>query len=253
MPNFDGSRELPGGRIFLANVGVNAAHRLVSPLREDGGFTLVTIPEQDGLDGTGIVRYGDVPHLRALVPPTLWNRVTHYDPEFETFTYGDNCATAPRAAALKSCRRGDWIFFIARLVGNAGPVFAVIGGLEVESILTDVRARPEEERLRRYAANAHVRRAVADARYWDGFWVFAGSPVSGLFEHALVVGRAECELLFRNRSGGAWDWRAGRTELQTIGSYTRSCRCVIDPTSDPDRARNWWALLSDRVGYSPWR
>ena len=238
-------------RIFLANVGVNAAHQLASPLRADGSFTLVTIPEEHDLPG--LVRYADVPALRAVAPERWWPRPTHYDPEFETRTYGDNCGWAPRAAALKACVPGDWIFFIARLVGQAGPVFAIVGGLEVEAILRDVRARPSEAELARFGANAHVRRGLADPTYWDGFWVFAGAPRSAAFARALVIGRAEAELLFRNRTGQAWDWRANRTDLQTIGSYTRSCRCVIDPERDPARAEAWWALLRDRVGFAPWQ
>lgn len=243
---------IPENRIFLANIGVNAAHRLVSPLADDGSFTLVSIPEDDAsLSGPGLVRYGDVPHLRATVPERFWSRVTHYDPEFETFTFGDNCGWAPRAAALRACRAGDWIFFIARLVGSAGPVFALVGGLQVESILRD--ARGPSDQLRRYAANAHVRRAQADARYWDGFWVFAGGPASGLFERALLIGRPEAELLLRDRTGEPWSWRSDRSVLQTIGSYTRSCRCVVDPSVDPERAALWWALLGDRVGFAPWQ
>ena len=38
--------------------------------------------------------------------------------------------------------------------------------------------------LARFAANAHVRRAVADPKYWDAFWVFAGSDRSMLFGRA---------------------------------------------------------------------
>lgn len=241
------------GRVFLANVGVNAAHRLMSPLAANGSFTLVPIPEENRLTGPSLVRYGDVPRLRHIVPERYWDRATHYDPEFETFTYGDNCGWAPRAAALKACRPGDWIFFIARLVGATGPLFAIVGGLHVEAILKDVRKRPEEGALRRFGANAHVRRGLADERYWDGFWVFAGGPASHLFDRAVVIGRAEAELLFRDRTGAAWEWRPARSELQTIGSYTRSCRCVLDPAADPERAAAWWALLSDRVGFAPWR
>jgi len=239
------------GRIFLANVGVNAAHQLRSPLYEDGSFTLVSIPEDHDLPG--LVRYGDIPAMRAVVPEKYWPRATHYDPEFDTLTYGDNCGWAPRAAALKTCRPGDWIFFIARLVGPAGPLFAVVGGLEVEAVLKDVRQRPNELELARFGANAHVRRGLVQAAYWDGFWVFAGGPGSRRFDRALVVGRQEAAVLFRNRSGEAWDWRANRTDLQTIGSYTRSCRCVIDPALDAARASAWWALLLDRVGFGPWQ
>jgi hypothetical protein len=239
------------GRIFLANVGVNAAHRLQSPLHEDGSFTLVTIPEDRDLPG--LVRYGDVPALRAVVPEKYWGRATHYDPEFETLTYGDNCGWAPRAAALKACRAGDWIFFIARLVGAIGPAFAVVGCLQIEAILRDVRQHPGQPALTRFAANAHVRRALAQPSYWDGFWVFAGGPASQAFDRALLVGREEADLLLRNRAGSGWEWRANRTELQTIGSYTRSCRCVIDPELDAARAGEWWAMLRDRVGFAPWQ
>lgn len=238
------------GRIFLANVGVNAQHRLVSPLSDDGAFTLVTIPE--AINGPSLVHYGDVPHLRAVVPERCWPLATHYDPEFETLTYGDNCSTAPRAAALKSCREGDYIFFIARLVGASGPVFALVGCLRLTAILKDVRSKPDQQTMQRFGANAHIRRGCADSRSWDGFWVFAGGPGSQLFDRALIVGRSEAELLFRNRLGEAWSWRDKRTDLQTIGSYTRSCRCVIDPAADPARAAEWWALLRERVGFGPW-
>jgi hypothetical protein len=219
---------------------------LVSPLHEDGSFTLVTIPET--IDGPSLVHYGEVPRLRAVVPERYWPLPTHYDPEFETITYGDNCGTAPRAAALRGCLRGDWIFFIARLVGPNGPVFALVGDLEIEDILGDVRAQPDEQAMRRFGANAHIRRGRADPRCWDGFSVFAGSSRSQLFQRAVVIGREEATLLFRDRAGQAWSWRDARTDLQTIGSYTRSCRCVIDPAQDPVRARDWWSLLGERAG-----
>ncbi len=228
-------------RIYLANIGVNASHRLVSPLAADGSFTLVTIPESVQVEG--LIRYGDVPHLKAVVPEKYWSVATHYDPDFERLTFGDNVGWAPRAAALKGCRPGDWIFFIARLVGQQGPVFALVGGLHLEGTLTEGP---------RYEANAHVRRARATG-VWDGFWVFAGGPASGLFRRALIVRREEAELLFRNRSGERWLWRQDRTVLQTIGSYTRSCRCIIDPAQDGQRASDWWQLLRERVGFAPWR
>ncbi|MDE3078082.1 MAG: hypothetical protein KGJ86_21875 [Chloroflexota bacterium] len=235
------------GRIFLANVGVNASHRLTSPLRADGAFTLVTIPEAPGLDGPQLVRYGDVKHLREVVPERYWGAATHHDPEFESLTYGDNCARAARAAALKGCRPGDWIVFLARLVGEAGAVFALVGLLEVESILRDVRARPEPGAMARYSRNAHIRRALADERFWDGFWVFAGTPRSRMFTRAVVVGRPEAELLFRDRDGAAWNWRPGRSDLQTIGSYTRTCRCIIDGATAAERWCHFWQLVAPEV------
>ncbi len=235
---------LPTGRVFLANVGANASHRLTSPLRPDGSFTLVSIPEDCDLQGERLVRYGQVPHLREAVPERFWTRATHYDPEFETLTYGDNCGRAARAVALKSCLPGDWIVFIARLVGATGPIFALVGMLEIEGILKDVRSHPGPEDIGRYGSNAHIRRATADPRLWDGFWVFAGTPRSGLFETAVQIARPEAEVLLRDRLGGLWEWRQDRSELQTIGSYTRSCRCIIDPAREPDRHKRFWELVS---------
>ncbi|MGH2469337.1 MAG: hypothetical protein ACRDGF_04620, partial [Chloroflexota bacterium] len=224
---------VPAGKIYLANVGVNASHRLRSPLHADGTFTLVTIPEPAGLSGASLRTYGSVPDLATLVPERRHAQATHYDPEFETRTYGDNCSRAARAAALRQVRPGDCIVFIARLHGGAGPLFALVGILEVEAILPNVRARPAPEEMRRFGANAHIRRALADPRWWDGFWVFAGTVRSGLLRRAVPIGRAEAQLLLRDRAGSPWAWPSARSDLQTIGSYTRTCRCVIDPTSSP--------------------
>jgi len=212
---------------------VNASHRLVSPLYPDGTFELVTIP-----DPASPVSYGDVPRLRGVVPERFWGMGTHYDPEFETKTYGDNCGRAPRAAALKACRPGDYLFFIARLVAESGPVFALVGFLRVEAVLARACGPAPE----RFAANAHELRARAQS-CWDGFWVFAGGPESRLFQRAVIVGRGQAELLLRDRAGGPWSWRPDRSDLQTIGSYTRSCRCIIDPVREPARAQAFWRWL----------
>ena len=34
-----------------------------------------------------------------------------------------------------------------------------------------------------------------------------------------------------------WIWKSNRTDLQTIGSYTRTCRCVIDPNRQSEQER----------------
>jgi len=236
---------VPAGRIYLANVGVNASHRLRSPLQADGTFTLVTIPEPAGLRGAGLRTYGNVPELAAVVPERLHRQPTHYDPEFETRTYGDNCERAARAVALRQVHAGDCIAFIARLHDATGPLFALVGILEVAAILPNVRARPAPEELRRFGANAHIRRALVNPRWWDGFWVFAGTARSGLLRRAVPIGRAEADRLLRDRAGAPWAWPAGRSDLQTIGSYTRTCRCIIDPSSAPDRAAAFWQLVGE--------
>ncbi len=48
-------------KIWLANVGANAAHPFYSPRFEDGSFELLPIPETPPEAGPHSVRYADVP------------------------------------------------------------------------------------------------------------------------------------------------------------------------------------------------
>ena len=78
--------------VFLANVGVNAAHRVRSPLFEDGSFVLHPIPEREPW----------APPMVRL--PAVWgDRAVHLDPDLagDPPTYGDNCRTAGRAYSLR--------------------------------------------------------------------------------------------------------------------------------------------------------
>ena len=227
-------------RIWLANVGANRAHRFASPLFDGGGFELLPIPETPRRAGLHSVRFRDVRSWRDparpltdFFPQRLRDTAAHHDPEFETLTYGDNCERAPRATGLRGVEAGDLIFFIARLerydgqrfTGEAG--FYLVGFLEVESILKAAFARPSGHVLERFSANAHVRKALNDPVHWDGFWVFAGSARSRRLEHAVPVDRAIAQRVFLAADGRPWRWDNRRTDLQVIGSYTRTCRAII--------------------------
>jgi hypothetical protein len=198
---------------FLANIGVNAGHAARSSLREDGSFQLVPIPEKLPWRPP-MLRFADLP---GTVPRSWRERAAHHDPDLTATvpTYGDNCRLAGRAYALRHAQPGDVIVFMARLQ----PVgFALVGCLVVEDMLADVTAEPGSGW---WDSNAHVRRARAHA-LWNSFWVFRGGNGTRLFEHAQPFGRAQAESVF----GTGWRWRPHRTELQTIGSYTRAIRRV---------------------------
>ena len=66
-----------------------------------------------------------------------------------------------------------------RFTGETG--FFLIGFIEVESIFRASAHPAGATTPARYAPNAHVRRAMNDSQYWDGFWVFAGSERSTRF------------------------------------------------------------------------
>jgi hypothetical protein len=202
---------------FLVNVGVNAAHRVRSPLFGDGSFLLHPIPER---------RPWAPPMLRQ---PEVWgDRGVHLDPDLrsETPTYGDNCRQAGRAFALRRAKPGDRILFLARLhpQGPARPGFYLVGQLDVQQVVRDVTSDPGAGW---WDGNAHVRRARAGAP-WDSFWVFRGGPTSRLYRNAVAFRRTEADRVF----GGTWIWREARTELQTIGSYTRAVRRLEGPAEE---------------------
>ncbi len=258
------------GRIFLANVGANAAHPFYSPVFPDGTFEFLPIPEDRDLPGGHAVRYGRLTSfydtsvsISRFVPRRLWEWPAHADPEFDTFTYGDNCETSPRAASLKRMEVGDFLLFIARLVTapypgegavaefSQRPGFYLIGYLEVEEVLRDVRSRPSPDVLDRFGANAHVLRGLSGPDLWDRFWVFRGSERSRRFRRAVPVTRELADRVFAAADGSPWRWDGKRTDLQVIGSYTRSCRCVIDPSLDgyaSRRAKLLWEWVERHAG-----
>jgi len=257
------------GRIFLANVGANATHPFSSPIFPDGTFELIPIPEDRDLPGGHAVRYRDLTShydpslsLTRYLPQRIWEWPAHHDPEFETFTYGDNCETSPRAASLKRMGSGDLLFFIARLVERAshdasetvrpdtGRGFYLVGYLDIEEILSNVRCRPGVDVLRRFGSNAHVLRGLSDSKLWDHFWVFRGGQRSRRFGRAVPVNRELADRVFVTAAGSPWRWDGGRTDLQIIGSYTRSCRCVIDPALDghANRAEALWEWVGRHTG-----
>jgi len=256
--------------IFLANVGVNASHSglgLKSPRFPDGSFEFVTIPERPALQKRvatleqpdGLVRYRDLTcfnwpgqPLTDFLPSRTHHLPTHYDPEFAHFTYGDEGSRAGRAAALKTLCPGDWLFFLARLtdydltahkfLDTAG--FYLVGFLEIETIMADVRVPLDATTAQIFGHNAHLRRAQAwPELFYDGFYVFKGSVRSRRFQYAYPFGRAQAELLLRDRHDQEWQWKAERSDLQTIGSYTRTCRCVLDPQTNQAHATRALAWL----------
>ena len=253
----------PRSRIFLVNVGANASHAVRSPLFPDGSFELLPIPEERERWAPTLPAYARIPcwndpseSLGRYVPDRYRGTLVHDDPEFRTFTYGDNPNRSPRATGLRRCGPGDYLFFLARLSLHDGtqfigsPGFFLIGFFLVKDVLRDVTEYPHGEDFARFGANAHVRRATYHRSALDSFWVWSGSPSNSVrFPKAVPLTRQVCDATLRDARGEPWNWGPGRTELQRIGSYTRSARLVIDgrdggPPAGRARAAVWWDHVS---------
>ncbi len=245
-------------RIFLVNVGVNASHgALRSPVFPDGTFEFLPIPEERRWWSPTLPAYPKLASyndpdetLAQYAPVSRWNDRLHDDPEFRTFTYGDNPRTAARAAGLTQCGPGDYLFFLARLVQRDGAAgFYLIGFFRIADLLRDVQEFPTGRDFQVFGANAHIRRAAYHPRALNRFWVWKGDPdVSLRLPRAVPVTRSLAEATLLDARGRPWSWGGGRSELQTIGSYTRSARLVIDPAAPGgrERARRLWEAVSAR-------
>ena len=253
-------------RIFLVNVGVNASHgTLRSPIFPAGSFELLPIPEDRAWWSPTLPAY---PKLGAFnnpdktlgdyAPVSRWNDRLHDDPEFRTFTYGDNPQTTGRGAGLKQCGPGDYILFLARLVSHDGEArfhgpagFYIVAFIRVEDVLQDVKEFPRGRDFAVFGANAHIRRAAYHPKALNLFWVWKGDPDASLrLPRAVSIDRELAEATLLNARGRPWKWDSGRTDLQTIGSYTRSGRMVIDPGAPGGRARAnrlWQAIAARNV------
>lgn len=131
-------------RVCLLRVGIDTGcGGMLGPLFRDGSFEFVPIPENDATRGR---TYGEIngkktgQPLSSFFPVQRQKRVAkivaHYDPEFDTFTYGD--PTRPKRS-LNGLRGGDLLVFYAGLKphdfeDNKKLGLYIIGYFEVEVV-----------------------------------------------------------------------------------------------------------------------
>jgi Nucleotide modification associated domain 3 len=242
-------------KVGIINVGANASNSpLQSPIFEDGSFEFVPIPERAKIPAKchwvpsyeNLCSFYSKSSLNEYIPSKFLKVKMHNDPEFRGFTYGDYPNSSPRASNLRLLDQGDCLFFLARLVGwkngyFTGPAgFYLVGFLEIDRIIKGVRSR-NSFRHSDFGSNAHVIRGLCGEEFWDGFWVFKGSLRSQRFSRAIPFTREVASTVLRDRDEHTWRWNRRKTELQTIGSYTRSCRVI----TRPERIRKLWKWVSD--------
>lgn len=252
-------------KVGIINVGVNASHgRLKSPIFDDGTFEFVSIPCCKPSSCPGdlgdcsqcLEEYSVFPPYSELfsyenrfsefLPQVFLEMRAHNDPQLscEPVTYGDFPSKNPRASNLRKLEHGDQLFFLARLVNWSNGVFTdkagfyLIGFLEIERIFDEnelteiVESRKFADRFRKIERNAHMLMAQKFPEFWlldwKGSWVFLGSKHSRRFKHAVPFDRTLADKIMLDAQGDKWIWPENQTELQRIGSYTRSCRIIKD-------------------------
>jgi len=190
---------MTGPRAVAINVGANTnAPGFRGPVRPDGRFAFVPIPESEPT-GEPVPTYGDLaPHLDAAIPPAVHDPPVHLDPEFPeypcgtAYTYGDPHGVKARPLAALSA--GDRVYFYATLAvtdpaDGLPPAWGafVIGHFElaVDPVSPDGRDALSPDERAWFATNAHLKRETMDARV-----LLAGDPDgSALYDRAVPLSR----------------------------------------------------------------
>lgn len=179
-------------KIFLVNVGANTSDssRARSPIFKAGRFVYVPFSfERRGNDGRR-----DYPAATRPFIHNMDGRTTHRDPDWDNYTYGDNCLNR-RARALARARPGDILLFWGLLWDNTSKRWDgftgekgwyLLGAFRIQEVFVQGQ-RPRDSSTpyaaKRAAKNAHFDRDILG----KGGTCFCRQPTR--FE-AILQGRA---------------------------------------------------------------
>jgi hypothetical protein len=189
-------------QVALLRVGIDTGSGgILGPLFKDGTFEYVPIPDCFGKDertyGNTKGRCGGdlVDYFPEARKARMCNQSIHFDPEFETFTYGD--PTSPKAG-LRKLRQGDMLVFYCGLKGwnsKSLPALFLLGYFEV---LVAGRANDfsAKELKHFFGKNFHVKHPAIFYEQRDDLILIKGSSKSRLLETAVCISEVG-----RDRSG----------------------------------------------------
>jgi hypothetical protein len=130
--------------------------------------------------------------VEDFVPRSYLDQTMHNDPEFETFTFGDRPGTRLKTSPLRLLKKGDSLFFLARLVdwddydrwGRARS--CLIGKLVLDRVLLKTELAANLKLIEIVKKNIHVMRwQLNPSLERRNFWIFVGSEESSRFRHAV--------------------------------------------------------------------
>ena len=128
-------------QVVLLRVGIDTGSGgILGPLFTDGSFEFIPIPDCYGVKGVDKRTYGNtcgrggrmlVDYFPEARREKVFGQSLHFDPEFETFTYGD---PTPPKASLRRLGEGSLLVFYAGLKGwefDCPPALYIVGYFEV--------------------------------------------------------------------------------------------------------------------------
>jgi hypothetical protein len=169
--------------------GIGGIH---GPLFRDGSFEYIPIPDRFGVDErtyantTGLKGRPLIEYFPRYRQTKLRDRSIHFDPEFDTFTYGD--PTRPKAS-LRRLEEGDMLVFYCGLEGwnfISEPALYLMGYFEVLAAGRASEFRGNEMRVL-FEKNSHVRHQQLYEQQKGDLVLIRGSERSRLLNKATRI------------------------------------------------------------------
>jgi len=183
-------------QIVLLRVGIDTGSGGIhGPLFSDGSFEYIPIPDRfqgQGVDkrtyGNTIGRKGRtlVEYFPQARRESVFEQSVHFDPEFETFTYGD---PTPPKAALRHLNEGSLLVFYSGLKGwgfDCPPALYIIGYFEI-SRAGLAQSFSRAERSEEFSNNFHVKHASVFEDQKDRLVMVKGNTNSRLLSKAAKI------------------------------------------------------------------
>ena len=188
-------------KAMLLRVGIDkGTDGALAPIFSNGSFEYIPLSEKDSKTiekRTFETAYGNngIPFSKYL-PEKIKNRKLHFDPEFETFTYGDE--TSKRNYLLK-LEKNDYLVFYAGLKPYENKVYEealyIIGYLEVEEVIDFSKLNRHELKrcIKLYKNNSHIK-----SEGLEKLVIVKGYKTSKLLDKAVLLSKKKLNKIGRN-------------------------------------------------------
>jgi hypothetical protein len=189
-------------KVAMLRVGIDTGSGGIhGPLFQDGSFDFIPIPDGFGIDertygkAKGLKQRNLIEYFPESRHSAMMSKSIHFDPEFETFTYGD---PTPPKAGLRRLEKGDMLIFYCGLEGwdhRSDPALYLFGYFEV---LWAGKSHEigRQETFKLFQDNFHVRHSKVFERQKDDLVLVKGSDQSRLLKRAVRI-----SVTGRNRAG----------------------------------------------------
>ena len=183
-------------KVAMLRIGIDTGSGGIhGPLFADGSFEYIPIPDGFGIDqrtyGNTMGRHGSylIDYFPKSRKAKMMNQSIHFDPEFETFTYGD--PTRPKSG-LRRLEPGDMLVFYCGLEGwdcQSKPALYLMGYFEV-SVAGKASSFSPDDLQNLFSENFHVRHPIIYDKQEDDLVLVKGSSRSRLLNRAVLMSSA---------------------------------------------------------------